>query len=112
MRDQLWIGDQHRDDLFALQQPQRPFLAQTVLELAGRLDARGEEVEPLVLDQPLRRRLEELRRSGLDVAVVALLHAQRNPAHEQRCAAVKLTKLSSDSLNCEKRKRHMHVFGM
>ena len=88
LRDQLWIGDQHRDDLFALEQPQRPFLAQTVLELAGRLDARGEEVEPLVLDQPLRRRLEELRLSGLDVAVVALLHAQRNPAHEQRCAAL------------------------
>ncbi|RZN99339.1 MAG: 5-oxoprolinase [Synechococcus sp. MED-G134] len=88
LRDQLWIGDQHRDDLFALEQPQRPFLAQTVLELAGRLDARGEEVEPLVLDQPLRRRLEELRRSGLDVAVVALLHAQRNPVHEQRCAAL------------------------
>ena len=72
LRDQLWIGDQHRDDLFALEQPQRPFLAQTVLELAGRLDARGQEVEPLVLDQPLRRRLEELRLSGLDVAVVAL----------------------------------------
>ncbi len=88
LRDQLWIGDQHRDDLFALEQPQRPFLAQTVLELTGRLDARGEEVEPLVLDQPLRRRLEELRRSGLDVAVVSLLHAQRNPAHEQRCAAL------------------------
>ena len=33
LRDQLWIGDQHRDDLFALEQPQRPFLAQTVLEL-------------------------------------------------------------------------------
>ena len=88
LRDQLWIGDQHRDDLFALEQPQRTFLAQTVLELTGRLDARGEEVEPLVLDQPLRRCLEELRRSGLDVAVVALLHAQRNPAHEQRCAAL------------------------
>ena len=88
LRDQLWIGDQHRDDLFALEQPQRPFLAQTVLELTGRLDARGKEVEPLVLDQSLRRRLEEMRRSGLDVAVVALLHAQRNPAHEQRCAAM------------------------
>ncbi|MCB4427516.1 5-oxoprolinase [Synechococcus sp. MU1643] len=88
LRDQLWIGDQHRDDLFALEQPQRPFLAQTVLELAGRLDAQGEEVEPLVLDQPLQSRLEELRRSGLDVAVVALLHAQRNAAHEQRCAAL------------------------
>ena len=88
LRDQLWIGDQHRDALFALQQARRPFLAETVVELAGRLDARGEEVEPLVLDQPLRQRLEELRRSGLDVAVVALLHAQRNPAHEQRCAAL------------------------
>ena len=88
LRDQLWIGDQHRDDLFALQQARRPFLAETVVELVGRLDARGVEVEHLVLDQPLRRRLEQLRRSGLDVAVVALLHAQRNPAHEQRCAAL------------------------
>ena len=86
LRDQLWIGDQHRDDLFALEQPKRPFLAETVLEVAGRLDAWGDEVEPLVLDQPLLRRLEEQRRSGLDVAVVALLHAQRNPVHEQRCA--------------------------
>ncbi|WP_115162218.1 hydantoinase B/oxoprolinase family protein [Synechococcus sp. UW86] len=99
LRDQLWIGDQHRDDLFALEQPQRPFLAQTVLELTGRLDARGEEVEPLVLDQPLRRRLEELRRSGLDVAVVALLHAQRNPSHEQRCAAL-LRELSFRTVVC------------
>ncbi|QNI94787.1 5-oxoprolinase (ATP-hydrolysing) [Synechococcus sp. A15-127] len=88
LRDQLWIGDQHRDDLFALQQPRRPFLARTVLEVVGRLDARGEELEPLVLDQPLLRRLEQLRRSGIDVAVVALLHGQRNPAHEQRCAAL------------------------
>ena len=79
LRDQLWIGDQHRDDLFALQQPQRPFLAQTVLELAGRLDALGEEVEPLVLDQSLLRRLEELRRSGLDVAVVCLLYTSPSP---------------------------------
>ena len=31
LRDQLWIGDQHRDDLFALEQPRRPFLAQTCL---------------------------------------------------------------------------------
>ena len=76
--DQLWIGDQH-PTIVRTEQPQRPFLAQTVLELTGLPDARGEEVEPLVLDQPLRRR-RELRRSGLDVAVVALLHAQRNPA--------------------------------
>ena len=27
LKDQLWIGDQHRDDLFALEQPLRPFLA-------------------------------------------------------------------------------------
>ncbi len=73
LRDQLWIGDQHRDDLFALEQPQRPFLAQTVLELTGRLDARGEEVEPLVLDQ-----LQLADSSGNTAEVCALSRRANN----------------------------------
>ena len=86
LADQLRIGDQHRSDLFALDPPSRPFLAQQVLEVAGRLDASGAEVEPLQLDSDLRQSLSGQQRRGIDVAVVALLHAHRNPVHEQACA--------------------------
>ena len=77
LADQLRIGDQHRSDLFALDPPSRPFLAQQVLEVSGRLDASGAEVEPLQLDSALRQSLSDQQRLGIDVAVVALLHAHR-----------------------------------
>ena len=84
--DLLRIGDQHRERLFALHQPPRPFLAHAVLEVQGRLDAGGDEIEPLVLDSDLRKRLEDFRSAGLEGAVVALMHAHRNARHEQACA--------------------------
>ena len=84
--DLLWIGDQHRNDLFALKQSSRPFLAREVIEVSGRIDAEGHEQEPLRLDHDLIQRLRDICRSDLSTAVVALMHAQRNPAHEQLCA--------------------------
>ena len=87
LADQLRIGDQHRSDLFALDPSSRPFLAQAVLEVSGRVDASGAEIEPLQLDEALRQRLADPISQGIDVAVVALLHAHRNPSHEQACAA-------------------------
>ena len=84
--DLLWIGDQHRNDLFALEQCVRPFLAREVIEVSGRIDAEGSEQEPLHLDHGLIQRLRHLCHSGFSSAVVALIHAQRNPAHEQLCA--------------------------
>ncbi len=86
LADQLRIGDQHRSELFALQLQSPPFLADAVVEVAGRLDASGGVVEPLRIDLELRHRLAEHKDGGLDVAVVALLHAHRNPVHEQSCA--------------------------
>ena len=85
LADQLRIGDQHRSDLFALDPPSRPFLAQAVLEVSGRVDASGAEIEPLQLDEALRQRLADPISQGIDVHVVALLHAHRNPSHEQAC---------------------------
>ena len=84
--DQLWIGDQHRDELFALKQCPRPFLAGEVIEVSGRIDAEGIEQEPLRLDRDLIDRLHGLSRNGFSSAVVALMHAYRNPAHEQALA--------------------------
>ena len=83
--DQLRIGDQHRSDLFALDPPSVRF-GSAGAGGGGRLDASGAEVEPLQLDSNLRQSLSDQQRRGIDVAVVALLHAHRNPVHEQACA--------------------------
>ncbi|MBL6880856.1 MAG: hydantoinase B/oxoprolinase family protein [Synechococcus sp. BS30m-G31] len=86
LADLLRIGDQHRADLFALAQSERPFLAGEVVEVPGRLDAHGIELESPLWNDDLRKRLAALRASGFDDVVVALLHAHRNPAHELQCA--------------------------
>ena len=86
LADLLRIGDQHRADLFALAQSERPFLASEVVEVPGRLDAHGTELESPLWNDDLRKRLAALRASGFDDVVVALLHAHRNPAHELQCA--------------------------
>ena len=88
LADLLRIGDQHRPDLFALRQPVAPFLAQTVLEVSGRLDAAGHELNPLVWDDTLLEQLEALVRQGIRQAAVVFLHAQRNPVHEQQASEV------------------------
>ena len=86
LADLLRIGDQHRADLFAFVQSERPFLASEVVEVPGRLDADGAELESSLWNDDLRNSLGALRARGLDDVVVALLHAQRNPAHELQCA--------------------------
>ena len=86
LADLLRIGDQHRADLFALAQSERPFLASEVVEVPGRLDAHGTELETPLWSDDLRDRLAALRANGFDDVVVALLHAHRNPAHELQCA--------------------------
>ena len=83
LADLLRIGDQHRADLFAFVQSERPFLASEVVEVPGRLDADGAELESSLWNDDLRNRLAALRARGLDDVVVALLHAHRNPAQEQ-----------------------------
>ncbi|GCE65900.1 hydantoinase [cyanobiont of Ornithocercus magnificus] len=54
------IGDQRRPNLFALQQQQAPFLASTVLGMSGRLDARGNEPEPLYCSSTLQNCLRTI----------------------------------------------------
>jgi len=85
--DLLEIRDQRRERLFELEQPLPVVLPERVVGIAGRLAADGGEVEPL--DEPALRELSaELVAAGLRVVAVALMHAWRNPAHEQRVAAI------------------------
>ena len=49
--DSLFIGDQHRSDLFSIQIKKHPFLATSVIEVDGRIDSNGNELEKLKLEQ-------------------------------------------------------------
>ena len=99
LADLLRIGDQHRPDLFGLRQPVAPFLACGVVEVSGRLDVSGEELVPLHWDNALQARIAGFVQEGVRHGVVAFLHAQRNPAHEQRAAQL-LRSAGLDSVVC------------
>ena len=57
------------------------------LGVAGRIDVRGEVVEPLD-EAALVDAARQLVESGIRSVAVCFLHSYRNPAHEQRAAAV------------------------
>ncbi|MAR06550.1 MAG: 5-oxoprolinase [Cyanobium sp. NAT70] len=99
LADVLRIGDQHRPELFSLKQTLAPFLAGTVLEMPGRLDSQGQELEPIVCDDDLQISLRRVLASGVRHAVVAFLHASRNAMHE-RAAAHVLLNLGFSSVVC------------
>jgi len=80
--DLLTIGSQQRPDLFALEIVRPRVLQERVVEVGGRLDAEGEIVEDFD-NGDLDDVVDELIRDGVNVAAVALLHAFRNPVHEQ-----------------------------
>ncbi len=87
---------------FDSRRPQPLIPRSLVREIGGRLDADGEEVEPLdhvAVVQAAR----DLQSAGVEIAIVVFLHSYRNPAHEQAArdaideAAVKLrVELSSE----------------
>ena len=79
--DLLVTGDQRRADLFALGHVREAPLYTVSVELAGRMDAGGAELEPLD-ESGLREAAERLVRSGITSAAVALAHSDVNPAHE------------------------------
>ncbi len=81
--DVLRIGDQDRPELFALDIRKPQPLVQTVIEVDGRLDRDGVEIQPLQLDQ-LRPQLEHLRRIGIESIAIGLLNSYASDQHEVR----------------------------
>ena len=83
--DVLKIGYQDRPDLFALNIRKRDELAEVVVEIDERLDASGD-----VLRSPdasvVRRQLEEIKSLGIQAIAICLLHAPKNPDHEELVA--------------------------
>lgn len=83
-RDVLFIGRQHRPDLYALQPQMPPPLIPRELcyEVPERLDHTGETLLPL--DEPaLDAVLDQIAAQGVEAVAVCLLYSYVNPAHEQ-----------------------------
>jgi N-methylhydantoinase A len=85
--DVIEIGRQNRPQLYALVGHRLPPLVPRGLRVgvAGRLDSRGEVLEPLNATEleALPRRL-----AGAESLAIVLLHSYANPAHEQTIAEV------------------------
>jgi 5-oxoprolinase (ATP-hydrolysing) len=85
--DVLRIGQQHRPDIFARAIRLPPMLYAQSIEADERVDATGQVLLPLD-EAALASALAAARRDGLRAVAIALLHAVRNPAHEQRAAVL------------------------
>ena len=85
--DVVAIGTQERPELFSLAIRRPAPLHARVAEVAGRVGARGERLEPLDLDQA-RRALAAARLAGVDSVAIALIHAHAYPEDEARLAAL------------------------
>ena len=85
--DALRIGYQNRPDLFALNIKLPEQLYCRTLEIPGRFDAKGKELEPL--DQEAARAgLQEAFDLGLRSAAIVFMHGYRYPDHEQAVGAL------------------------
>jgi 5-oxoprolinase (ATP-hydrolysing) len=85
--DALEIGYQNRPDIFALKIASPRPLYDISVEIAGRLDAQGHQLEPLN-ETELEQQLGELHDQGYDAVAIVLLHAYLNPVHEEKVAQI------------------------
>lgn len=81
--DLLFIGDQRRPELFALDIHKPKPLYHEVIEVPGRLTAQGKELHPIQLDGTFYDKVKAVRERGCESAAVALLHSYINPGHER-----------------------------
>ncbi len=82
LRDLLRIGYQNRPKLFDLNIELPDLLYEEAVEVSERVNAEGEVLDALDLDQA-RRALEAAFAAGYRSVAVALMHSYRFPAHEK-----------------------------
>lgn len=80
--DILHIGSQERPDLFALHIVKPVPLAEVSIGIEERVDAAGAVMRSPNAAQ-VRGQLQQLKESGIQAIAICLLHAYRNPEHEQ-----------------------------
>jgi len=88
-RDVLAIGTQMRRHVYDLWTPDPdPIVPRELcIPVRGRIDATGEEVEPLE-EAGVRAAAARLREAGVEAVAVMLLFSFLNPAHEDRVGAI------------------------
>ncbi|MBN9250498.1 MAG: hydantoinase/oxoprolinase family protein, partial [Mesorhizobium sp.] len=88
-RDVLEIGRGNRPDLYNLRSSSpEPFVPRHLrLEVAERLDARGNVIRELDENDVLRC-IDVLKAEKVEAVGIVFLHSYVNPAHESRCAAL------------------------
>ncbi len=84
-RDALRIGYQNRPKLFALNIELPELLYEQVIEVAGRIDAHGNEITPLDVEGA-RRDLQAAFDDGIRGCAIVFIHGYRHTAHETRIA--------------------------
>ena len=85
--DLLRIGNQARPRLFDLHVALPTLLYERVVEVPGRVGVDGQEVEPLD-EAAARDAFSAALTDGVEACAIALIHAWRHPAMEQRLAAI------------------------
>jgi 5-oxoprolinase (ATP-hydrolysing) len=88
--DALVIGYQNRPDIFALKIVKPAPLYERVIEIDERIDANGEVLLPLD-ESKLLAKMRGIHVQGIQSVAICLMHAYRNPVHEQRLAAIART---------------------
>ncbi|HHP7232198.1 MAG TPA: hydantoinase/oxoprolinase family protein [Xenococcaceae cyanobacterium] len=86
-KDALQIGYQNRPDIFALQIILPQMLYETVIEVAERYNAQGEELQPVNRRQ-VKQDLQIAFDRGIRSCAIVLLHSYRYPQHELEVAAI------------------------
>ncbi|MBD3675045.1 MAG: hydantoinase B/oxoprolinase family protein [Planctomycetaceae bacterium] len=80
--DVLLIGNQNRPKLFELDIRKPEPLAECVIEIDERLSAEG-DILAAPDPEAVKKQLQELRETGIRSLAICLLHAWKNPVHEQ-----------------------------
>ncbi|QKI89877.1 hydantoinase B/oxoprolinase family protein [Thiomicrorhabdus xiamenensis] len=83
--DALKIGYQNRPDIFALEVRTAAPLYQKSIEIPGRMDADGNEIEALD-EAATKDGLRTLKQAGYQAIAITLLHSYLNPQHEKQVA--------------------------
>ncbi|MEJ0095675.1 MAG: hydantoinase B/oxoprolinase family protein [Methylocella sp.] len=89
-KDALEIGDQARPRLFDLNIVRPSPLYEQVIEIAGRVDRDGEEIESMD-EESARAALRQARADGFVCCAIVLMHAWKYADHERRVAALART---------------------
>ncbi len=85
--DALRIGNQARPRLFDLALRLPSMLYERAVEVAGRVDSDGAEIEALD-EAAARAAFATARVDGIAACAIVLMHAWRHPGHERRLAAL------------------------